>query len=118
MDYPAIFVSTLLHSSTNTHFMHLQTDSYARHVALNEYYDGIVELTDKWAEAYQGCYEVIKSYPKDFHLATDPVKYIKSIKGFVDDIRTELPQESQLQNIVDEIADLIDSTLYKLKTFK
>jgi hypothetical protein len=29
-----------------------------------------------------------------------------------------LPDETQLQNIVDEIAELIDSTLYKLKTFK
>jgi acetylornithine deacetylase/succinyl-diaminopimelate desuccinylase-like protein len=45
-------------------------------------------------------------------------KYIKGIKAFVKDIRTELPDESELQNIVDEIADLIDSTLYKLKTFK
>jgi len=118
MDYPAVFVSTLFHSGTNAHFMHLQTDSYARHVALAEYYDGIIELGDKWAEAYQGCYEVIKSYPKEFHLATDPVKYITGIKTFVKDIRSELPDDSELQNIVDEIADLVDSTLYKLKTFK
>ena len=68
MDYPATFIATLFHSATNAHFMHLQTDSYAKHVALNEYYDSIIELGDKWAEAYQGCYEVIKSYPKDFQL--------------------------------------------------
>ena len=125
MDYPAVFVATLFHSGTNAHFMHLQTeimhlqtDSYARHVALGEYYDTIIELGDKWAEAYQGCYGIIKAYPKDFHLATDPVKYITSVKAFVKDIRTELPQDSELQNIVDEIADLVDSTLYKLKAFK
>ena len=118
MDYPATFVATLFHSGTNAHFMHLQTDSYAKHKALQKYYEGIIDLTDTWAEAYQGCYEVIKSYPKDFHLATEPVKYIKSIKDFVKEIRTELPKDSELQNIVDEIADLIDSTLYKLKTFK
>jgi len=29
-----------------------------------------------------------------------------------------LPQESQLQNIIDEIAQLIDSTVYKLKFLK
>lgn len=33
MDYPAVFVATLFHSGTNAHFMHLQTDSYAKHVA-------------------------------------------------------------------------------------
>ena len=57
-------------------------------------------------------------YPSDFHLARDPVAYIEKIKQFVDTIRKVLPDETQLQNIVDEIAELIDSTLYKLKTFK
>jgi hypothetical protein len=114
----AAFVSVLFHSATVTHFMHLQTKSYAQHVALGEYYDAIVELADKWAEAYQGCYDIITNYPKDFHLASEPVKYLMQIKDFVDDIRKDLPSESQLQNIVDEIADQIDSTLYKLRFLK
>ena len=114
----AAFVSVLFHSATNTHFMHLQTKSFAQHMALGEYYDAIVELADKWAEAFQGCYDIITNYPKDFHLATDPVKYLMQIKDFVDDIRKDLPSESQLQNIVDEIADQIDSTLYKLRFLK
>jgi DNA-binding ferritin-like protein len=118
MDYPAVFVSTLFHSGTNAHFMHLQADSYAKHKALQKYYEGIIDLTDSWAEAYQGCYEQIKSYPKDFHLATDPVKYITGVKAFVKDIRYELPKDTDLQNICDEIAQLLDSTLYKLKAFK
>ena len=114
----AAFVSVLFHSATVTHFMHLQTKSFAQHMALGEYYDAIVELADKWAEAYQGAYDIITNYPKDFHLATDPVKYLTQIKDFVDDIRKDLPSESQLQNIVDEIADQIDSTLYKLRFLK
>jgi len=114
----AAFVSVLFHSATVTHFMHLQTKSFAQHMALGEYYDAIVELADKWAEAYQGCYDIITGYPKDFHLATEPVKYLMQIKDFVDDIRKDLPSESQLQNIVDEIADQIDSTLYKLRFLK
>ena len=114
----AAFVSVLFHSATVTHFMHLQTKSFAQHMALGEYYDAIVELADKWAEAYQGCYDIITNYPKEFHLATEPVKYLMQIKDFVDDIRKDLPSESQLQNIVDEIADQIDSTLYKLRFLK
>ena len=114
----AAFVSVLFHSATVTHFMHLQTKSFAQHMALGEYYDAIVDLADKWAEAYQGCYDIITGYPKDFHLATEPVKYLTQIKDFVDDIRKDLPSESQLQNIVDEIADQIDSTLYKLRFLK
>jgi hypothetical protein len=114
----AAFVSVLFHSATVTHFMHLQTKSFAQHMALGEYYDAIVELADKWAEAYQGCYDIITDYPKKFHLATEPVPYLTQIKEFVNNIRKDLPSESQLQNIVDEIADQIDSTLYKLRFLK
>ena len=44
--------------------------------------------------------------------------YIKKVADFVDAARKTLPDESQLQNIVDEIADLIDSTAYKLRFLK
>lgn len=115
----AIFVEVLLHSATITHFQHLQTKSYSQHVALGAYYDGIVDLADKWAEAYQGCYDIIGSYPNDFHPpAKDPLAYLEKIKDFVDVARKQLPDESQLQNIIDEICELIDSTIYKLKNLK
>ena len=114
----ASFVSVLFHSGTNAHFMHLQTDSFAAHSALEDYYHQIIDLTDAWAEAYQGVYDIITGYPKDFHLATDPVKYLTQIKEFVNDLRKDLPQDSELNNLVDGIADQIDSTLYKLRFLK
>lgn len=114
----AQFVAVLLHSATATHFLHLQSQSYAQHVALAEYYDAIVDLADKWAEAYQGAYDRITTYPSDFALAKDPVQYLQTIKRYVDAHRKELPSDTALQNIVDEIVDLIDSTLYKLRFLK
>jgi len=48
----------------------------------------------------------------------DPVKYMEALNNFVKDARKDLPQESQIQNIIDEIAQLIDSTLYKLRFLK
>jgi uncharacterized protein Yka (UPF0111/DUF47 family) len=118
MDFPATFVSTLLHSATNAHFMHFQTESYAEHKALQKYYSTIVDLVDDFTETYQGCNEKIKKYPDEFHLAKNPQQYLKSLSEFVEEIRKELPQETQLQNIIDEIAQLIDSTLYKLRYLK
>jgi len=37
------------------------------------------------------------------------------MKNFVAEARKELPQDTALQNLIDEIADLINSTIYKLK---
>lgn len=114
------FVGTLLHSATITHFMHLRTKSYAEHVALGAYYDEIVDLVDGVAEAIQGCYqEIIEDYPTAFGNPTvEPLAYILSLKDFVATMRDKLPQESNIQNEVDAIATLIDSTAYKLKFLK
>jgi hypothetical protein len=38
-----------------------------------------------------------------------------SLSKYVEYERKKLPQDSELQNIIDEIAQLIDSTIYKLK---
>lgn len=111
----AQFVAALLHSSTVTHFMHWATSSYAAHQALGEYYEGIIEAVDEFAEAYMGRYEQLKDFPSDFHNADDPVKYLQSMKSFVAEARQHLPQDSELQNLIDEIADLINSTLFKLR---
>jgi len=117
-DNIAEFVSALLHSSTVTHFMHWATDSYAQHVALGEYYSEIIDLTDQFTEAYMGRYEQIKKFPDEFHNAKDPVKYLESMKNFVEEARKDLPQDSELQNLIDEIADLINTTLFKLRFLK
>jgi DNA-binding ferritin-like protein len=109
------FVSALLHSSTVTHFMHWSTNSYSIHKALGRYYEKIIELTDDFAEAYMGRYEQLKQFPSEFHTSDDPLKYLEGMKSFVEEARTHLPQDTPLQNIVDEIADLINSTIFKIK---
>lgn len=117
-DESSEFIAALLHSGTVAHFMHLSTDSFSVHQALNTYYNEIIDLVDQYAEAYMGRYGQIKKWPQEFHNAKEPVKYLESLKDFVEDARKDLPQDSELQNLVDEIADLINSTLYKLRFLK
>jgi hypothetical protein len=114
------FVGMLLHSATITHFMHLRTTSYATHVALAGYYDGIVEATDSLAEAWQGCYgELIDNYPTMFsNPSVEPLAYLISLKDYVAQNRGQISEESNIQNEIDTIATLIDSTIYKLKFLK
>jgi DNA-binding ferritin-like protein len=114
----AMFAATMLHSATNTHFFHWSTNSYSQHKALGNYYDEVVDLVDDLVEAYMGCYEQIKSFPSVYHQPKEAVKYMESLRGFIDDARKDLPQETQIQNIIDEIAQLVDSTVYKLRFLK
>ena len=117
-DNVALFAATMLHSATNTHFFHWSTDSYSKHMALAEYYDGIVELTDAYVEAYMGCYEKITKFPTVYHQPTEPLAYLVSLQKFIKEARNDLPEDEQLCNLLDAIADLVDSTTYKLRFLK
>ena len=112
------FIAALLHSGTVAHFMHLSTSSYSQHKALRHYYNDIIDAVDSFSECFMGRYEQIKNWPKEFHNGKDPVEYFSNLKNFVEEARKDLPQDTELQNLVDEIADLINSTLYKLRFLK
>ena len=101
---------------TKAHLAHLQTKSYAQHIAFNEFYDGIVLLIDSFAEAYQGRFGIINSY-STISSNTKGLEAIKSFRTWIDANRVEVAKESELQNIIDEILGLCNSTVYKLETF-
>jgi hypothetical protein len=120
MEPIAKFLSTLLASRNQAHIFHLQTTSFAAHKALDTYYNDIVDLIDTYAEMAQGRYGIIKGYAISGQLFEDDsfVKYFTGLQKFVDNIRTSLPQDGELNNTVDEISGLISSTIYKLKFLK
>lgn len=114
----ADFVSCLLFSRTQAHTFHLQTKSLAKHLALNDYYDGIVGLVDELVESYQGCYDIITGYHNNYTLTNREgadVSYFDGVLKFVKENRGLFGEDTDLQNIVDEIISLLKKTLYKLK---
>jgi hypothetical protein len=121
MEPVAKFISTLLASRTQAHIFHLQTTSYSAHKALQTYYEDIVDLIDSYVEGYQGKYEILKGFTNTTQIIEGEeriVNYFVGVSTFIDKIRTELPQDGALNNIVDEISALTASTLYKLRFLK
>jgi hypothetical protein len=112
------FVMCLLHSVTNAHILHFQSLSYSQHMALGAYYDEVSDLLDGFVEAFQGKYGLLTKYQSDYQLPdNNPVTYLTYLKEEVATLRraSGFPQDSELQNEVDTIANLINSTLYKLR---
>lgn len=109
-----LFVATMLHSATVTHLQHLATKSYAQHKALGNYYDAIPDLVDAWAEAYQGRYGLIGSYPTDAHFSKEPKAYADKLLDFLDELRNVLPKDPELVNLFDSVVDEVLSLRYKL----
>lgn len=101
-----------------THVMHLNTKSYAQHKALNEFYSGIVDLADTFAEAYQGRKGLLGVIPLQAAKKTSNiVAFLEDSMSTIEDNRYDIADktDSPLQNIIDEIISLYLSTLYKLK---
>ena len=116
--YAIEFASYMLHSITCAHILHLKTTSYAAHIALGEYYEEVEDLIDSWIESYQGKYGVIEQYEDSFEQHDNALEYMGMMSDWLATIRKVLPADTELQNIIDEIAALIDQTIYKLKRFK
>jgi DNA-binding ferritin-like protein len=111
----ALFLATLLHSGTNTHFFHWATKSYAKHKALGKFYENIIEATDQLAETYFGIYGQITQFPSAYHMPKEPLSYLQSLQAFVKEARKDLPTDSEIVQLIDNIAQEIDTTIYLLK---
>jgi hypothetical protein len=116
------FISTLFASRTQAHVFHLQTPSFAAHKALNDYYDEIVGITDGIAESYQGKYGIITGYGnialQEYESCEAIIMFFETLCMYVEKSRQMLPQDSYLQNQIDEVVALIKSTIYKLRFLK
>jgi hypothetical protein len=115
---PADFVGTLFLARDVAHSVHLNTRSYSKHKALRHFYEDIVELADKFSEAYQGRHGLIGP------IGLMSAKKTNNIIDFLQESMTELEgcryemcdkTDTPIQNIIDEIIGLYLSTLYKLK---
>jgi hypothetical protein len=114
-------VSRILHSRNQVHVFHLQTESYAEHKALNDYYDSIGDLYDGLVESYQGKYGIItnvKSFEIESYESNQQViSYFTTLSNEIESKRTSV-EDSYLQNQIDTVLELIFSTLYKLRFLK
>ena len=114
----ADFIGLIFLARDVAHSVHLNTRSYAKHKALQKFYENIIDLGDSFAEAYQGRSGLIgpislmsaKKTNNIIEFLEDQLAEIESIRYDVCD-KTDTP----LQNLIDGIIELYLSTLYKLK---
>ena len=116
----ASFISTLFSSRTQAHIFHFRCKGVGAgwmHTALNAYYDGIIPLVDALVESVQGRYGLLEGYkgePQFIEDTTIVIQYFEALCLYVEKNRGSLPQDSYIQNQIDTIVELIETTKYKL----
>lgn len=112
------FVGMLFLARDVAHSVHLNTRSYAKHMALNTFYDEIVDLADTFAEAYQGRHGLIGPISlMSAKKTTNVTEFLESQLEEIESARYDVCEKTDtpIQNIIDEIVGLYLTTLYKLR---
>ena len=114
-EYIAKMVGHMFASRNYAHRAHLHTASYAKHVALNEFYTEIVELADELAEVAQGMFGKL-----DIPVMTergDVSDPIGSLTTYMNELMKlgEMCDIGAVRSTVDSIQALYLKTLYKMK---
>ena len=114
------FIAVLFLARDLAHRAHLRTTgpgSFAAHEALGEFYPAVVDLADRLAETYQGCELTLIDIPlldNDF-----PGPILDSMKAQQKWIKANRykaveKEETHMQQIIDDIVELYDRTIFKL----
>lgn len=114
----ADFVGELFLARDVTHSVHLNTRSYSKHKALQKFYEGIIELADDFAEAYQGRHGLIGPVTlQSARKTTNVTEFLQDSLAAIEKMRYEVCEKTDtpIQNIIDEIVGLYLSVLYRLK---
>lgn len=109
----------LFSSRQIAHNEHLKTDLYSAHIALQEYYEEILDLTDDLIESYQGQFGLIDPITTLYLDCEDFIGYLEAFAKEVNAVAGSMPEQAgHLANIMQEISALMYKTVYKLKYLK
>lgn len=116
-------VATMFLAREYAHRAHLRVTgpgSYAKHVALGEFYEAIIDNADKITEAYQGRHDIIEIPYLPMIDEEDPVKALESLLEDVENLRYDAvdKKDTPIQNLIDEAVGTFLSALYKLRKLR
>jgi DNA-binding ferritin-like protein len=96
---------------------HLRSAKYGKHVALQEFYEEMPDKVDALIEAWMGANgKKIGSFTNILKSSNmNTLSYLKELKKICKDGYDLLDDNEELVSLLDDIVNLINSTLYKVK---
>ena len=110
-------ISRIFKNRNAAHIQHWKTNSFSKHEALGDYYEEVIDITDKLVEAHQGTFGLIGDIPEQG--TEDITKIIRAEIIWLNENRAKIARSiPALENIVDELTGLHMKTLYKLENLR
>ena len=108
---------TLQQSTVASWRKHLRTAKYAKHMALDEFYKEMPEKVDALIEGWMGAHgKKVKGFDNILQSSNmNTLKYLSELKRVCKEGYGLLGDNDELKSLMDDIVNLINSTLYKVK---
>ena len=114
-------VSRVFATRNAAHLAHWAAEgegSDARHRALGDFYDGVIESIDKIVEIYQGAFGLIGKVEQRIEEG-DIIDLIGAEANWIVENRGEIARGlPPIENLLDELAGLYLKTFYKLRNLR
>lgn len=115
------FLATLFLTRELAHRYHLNTKSYAQHVALGAFYETLEDQVDGLAELLQGKEGILDIPIMNAKVKKEePVYCLLEKLSYVENTRYKFfgKDDTPVQNLIDGIVENFLSTIYKLENLK
>jgi DNA-binding ferritin-like protein len=112
-------ISRVFYARNLAHFAHWRAKgegSAAKHKALGEFYEAIIDTIDPLVEAYQGAYEMIGAIPVPGEMQTDILKCLESDAEWIEANHDKISKGNRaVGNLIDTLTAVYLSAIYQLR---
>ena len=112
-------VARVFYARNVAHFEHWRSEGvggYARHIALGEFYEGVIEALDALVEAYQGAFELLGTVPAPKTKAEDILMILVEDAEWIEKNHERICKGNRaVANLVDSVAGVYLTSAYKLR---
>jgi DNA-binding ferritin-like protein len=115
-------ISRVFYARNLAHFEHWRATgagSYAKHKALGDFYDDVIDAIDKLVEAYQGAFSLIGNIPAPKVSERDVLKLLEADADWIEEHHEDICKGNRaVGNLVDGVTETYLTAIYKLRNLK
>lgn len=112
-------IARVFYARNVAHFEHWRSEGvggYARHVALGEFYDKVIDALDDLVEAYQGAFELVGTIKPPKTVADDIQKILVEDAEWIEKNHESICKGNRaVANLIDAVTGVYLKTTYKLR---
>ena len=112
-------IARVFYARNVAHFEHWRSEGvggYARHQALGEFYDGVIDALDTLVEAYQGAFELIGTVPAPKTKAEDILLILVEDADWIEKNHEKVCKGNRaVANLLDSVTGVYLKAIYKLR---